>query len=192
MNPTARTTGRALRALATAAVLFPLLTGCGGQKARTADLPRGWGVLETETLSVAYPEGYREQSAAERGEHNDAAATLSEGGRTTGMVSVQLDFMKARDADMAATGAEAGIQLGATPKGREAVQVEGTDEARRIDYEFTSSGERNTPEKGTRMTGVMVVGLDSRDKAFVVTVNAVRGELSEADLSRIVDSISVG
>ncbi|MFP8907432.1 hypothetical protein [Streptomyces atacamensis] len=190
MSTVARTAARALPALA-AAALLPLLAGCGGQEAGGVAAPEGWGTLETERLSVAHPGGYRELGEAERGEHNDAAAVLTEGGRTTGMVSVQLDFMKAGDADMAATGAEARVQLGATPTGREDVEVEGTDEARRIDYEFTSGGERGTPAKGTRMRGVMVAGLDSRDKAFLVTVDTVEGGLSEADLDRIVGSVTV-
>ncbi|SFJ95335.1 hypothetical protein [Streptomyces pini] len=190
MSIIARTAGRALPALA-AAALLPLLAGCGGQEAGGAAIPGGWGTLETERLTVAHPGGYREQGEGERGEHNDAAAVLTEDGRTTGMVSVQLDFMKAGDPDMAATGAEARVQLGATPTGREEVEVEGTDGARRIDYEFTSTGERGTPGKGTRMRGVMVAGLDSRGKAFLVTVDTVEGGLSEADLDRIVDSVTV-
>jgi hypothetical protein len=39
-------------------------------------------------------------------------------------------------------------------------------EARRIDYEFTSSGKERTPAPGTVMTGVVVAGVDSKDVSF--------------------------
>ncbi|SCF74822.1 hypothetical protein [Streptomyces sp. Ncost-T10-10d] len=185
---------RAIGAAAAAAIGLTLLTGCGGD---AAALPEGWGKLDTKSLSVGYPEkkGYKEQSAAERAKANAAVAVKEEGGLRSGMVSVQLDFATGvDDAGEAAAAAGAGIGLGATRKNTSDVRLAGAEsarEARRIDYEFTSSGKDRTPAPGTEMTGVVVAGVDSKHVPFAVRINAVKGSLSRQDLDAFVDSITV-
>ncbi|GAA2936416.1 MULTISPECIES: hypothetical protein [Streptomycetaceae] len=186
---------RALGAAVTAALGLTLLTGCGGYEA--AAVPDGWGTLDTKSVSVGYPEdqGYAPQPAAERSEANAAVALKEEGGLRTGMVSVQLDFATGvSDAGEAAAAAGAGIGLGTTRKDTTDVRLAGEEsarDARRIDYEFTSTGEESTPEKGTRMTGVLVAGVDSSDVPFAIRINAVKGTLGPADLDAFVGSITV-
>ncbi|MEU0130098.1 MULTISPECIES: hypothetical protein [unclassified Streptomyces] len=189
------TKSKALGTAVAATLGLALLGGCGGTD--TAATPDGWGTLDTRSVSVGYPEdqGYAPQPAAERAEANAAVALKEEKGLRTGMVSVQLDFATGiSDADEAAAAAGAGIGLGTTRKGTRDVRLAGAEsarEARRIDYEFTSSGEDATPAKGTRMTGVVVAGVDSKDVPFAIRVNAVKGALSPADLDTFVRSITV-
>ncbi|MFE3515021.1 hypothetical protein [Streptomyces sp. NPDC059166] len=190
------TKSKALLGAALAAALgLPLLTGCGGTD--TASVPDGWGTLDTRSVSVGYPkdQGYAPQPATERSRANAAVAVKEEKGVRTGMVSVQLDFATGvDDAGEAAAAAGAGIGLGATRKETEDVTLAGEEsarEARRIDYEFTSNGEESTPAKGTRMTGVVVAGVDSKDVPFAIRINAVKGALSSADLDSFVSSITV-
>ncbi|MFG2920546.1 hypothetical protein ACGFYA_03410 [Streptomyces sp. NPDC048305] len=190
------TKSKALLGAALAAVLgLPLLAGCGGADA--GSVPDGWGTLDTKSVSVGFPkdQGYAPQPAAERSKANAAVALKVEKGLRAGMVSVQLDFATGvNDADEAAAAAGAGIGLGSTRKGTEDVTLAGEEsarEARRIDYEFTSGGEESTPPKGTRMTGVVVAGVDSKDVPFAIRINAVKGELSPADLDSFVESITV-
>ncbi|MER6994325.1 hypothetical protein [Streptomyces sp. NPDC000410] len=168
-----------------AALLAAVATGCGsGQE--TGAVPEGWGTLKTASVTVARPPSFTEQSDTERSKHNAAAATLSEGGKPVGMITVQLDFTEADSAEEAAIGAEAGIALGSTLKGQKEIQVVGPDgrqEARRIDFEFT--------EKGDRVAGVIVAGLDARKKAYAVRIDAVEGRLDDGDLKKIVESVTV-
>nr|WSS63945.1 hypothetical protein OG284_23260 [Streptomyces sp. NBC_01177] len=189
------TKSRTLGAAVAAALGLTLLGGCGGTDA--AAVPDGWGTLDTKSVSVGYPEdeGYAPQPAAERSEANAAVALKEEKGVRTGMVSVQLDFATGvSDAGEAAAAAGAGIGLGTTRKGTRDVTLAGEEsarEARRIDYEFTSTGEESTPAEGTRMTGVVVAGVDSNDVPFAIRINAVKDALSQADLDAFVGSITV-
>lgn len=186
---------QALGAAVAAALGLTLLTGCGGPGA--AAVPDGWGTLDTKSVSVGYPEdqGYAVQPAAERSKANAAVALREEGGLWTGMVSVQLDFATGvGDAKEAAAAAGAGIGLGTTRKDTADVRLTGEEsarEARRIDYEFTSTGEERTPNKGTPMTGVLVAGVDSSDVPFAIRLNAVKGTLTPEDLDHFVTSITV-
>ncbi|MET7340391.1 hypothetical protein ACFWNC_13510 [Streptomyces sp. NPDC058369] len=186
---------RARGTAAAAAIGLTLLTGCGGGSA--ASVPDGWATLDTASVSVGYPkdEGYREQSASQRGAANAAVALKEESGLRTGMVSVQLDFARGvSDAGEAAAAAGAGIGLGTTRKETTDVRLAGEEsarQARRIDYEFTSAGTERTPAKGTRMTGVVVAGVDSKDVPFAIRINAVKGALSADDLDAFVASITV-
>ena len=186
-----RTPGTAVAA----ALALTLLSGCGGTD--TAAVPDGWGTLDTRSVSVGYPknQGYAPQPAAERSKANAAVALKEEKGVRTGMVSVQLDFATGvGDAGEAAAAAGAGIGIGATRKDTRDVRLAGEEsarEARRIDYEFTSTGEESTPAEGTRMTGVVVAGVDSQDVPFAIRINAVKDALSAADLDSFVASITV-
>ncbi|MFB6669468.1 hypothetical protein [Streptomyces parvus] len=190
-------TGAAVTAAVAAAAV--LLTGCGGD-ADKASVPEGWGTLETGSLSVGYPkdEGYAEQPAAERAKANAAVALKEEDGIRTGMVSVQLDFATGvHDAAGAAAAAGAGIGLGSTRKATDDVRLAGPEdadearEARRIDYDFTSDGQEDTPNRGTPMTGVLVAGVDSKGVPFVVRLNAVKDAVDAEDLDAFVGSITV-
>ncbi|WP_405692728.1 hypothetical protein [Streptomyces sp. NBC_01185] len=189
------TKSTALGTALAASLGLALLTGCGGTDA--AAVPDGWGTLDTKSVSVGYPQddGYALQPAAERSKANAAVALKEEKGLRTGMVSVQLDFATGvDDAGEAAAAAGAGIGLGATREDTRDVRLAGEEsarEARRIDYEFTSTGEESTPVKGTRMAGVVVAGVDSQDVPFAIRINAVKGALSPADLDAFVESITV-
>jgi hypothetical protein len=186
---------KALGPVAAAALGLTLLTGCGGTEA--AAVPDGWSTLDTKSVTVGYPEdlGYAVQPDAERSRANAAVALKEENGLRTGMVSIQLHFATGvSDAGEAAAAAGAGIGLGATRQKTEDVRLAGEEsasEARRIDYEFTSTGEDRTPEKGTRMTGVVVAGVDSEDVPFAIRLNAVKDSLSAKDLDAFVESITV-
>ncbi|MEU0301905.1 hypothetical protein ABZ252_20915 [Streptomyces sp. NPDC006175] len=189
------TRSRTLGAATTATLTLTLLGGCGGGNAAT--IPDGWATLDTKSVSVGYPEdeGYDPQPAAERGRANAAVALKEEKGVRTGMVSVQLDFATGvSDAGEAAAAAGAGIGLGATRKETRDVRLAGAEsarDARRIDYEFTSTGEESTPPKGTRMTGVVVTGVDSKGTPFAIRLNAMKSSLPPAGLETFTHSITV-
>ncbi|MGW1027605.1 hypothetical protein ACWD4J_28565 [Streptomyces sp. NPDC002577] len=171
-----------------------LLTGCGGGDQEAGSVPSGWGTLKTKGVDVSYPKGsggYVEQSAAERSKHNAAAAVRTENGTTVSTITVQLDFTNADSAEEAAIGAEAGVQLGSTLQGEKDVKLAGADDARRVDFEFSSTGEKNTPPKGTRIHGVILTGLDSQKKTFAVRIDAQKGALDDAALKKIIDSVQV-
>lgn len=180
-------------ALGVGVVAALALTGCGGSDdtAAKATVPEGWSEFTTKGVDVAYPPAFKPQSDAERSEYNAAAATLTEGGRRVGMITVQLDFTNASSAEQAAIGAEAGVQLGSKIEGTKKVEIAGTDDARRIDFEFVSVGDKGQPVKGAKVHGTIVTGLDSKDKTYAVRVDAQQGKLTDADLAKIVESIEV-
>ncbi|AXG80009.1 hypothetical protein [Streptomyces paludis] len=197
------TTVTAAVTAAVTAVLLTLTAGCGaesgtggGGTGASGALPEGWGTLRTATVTVAYPPAFTPLSAAERGKYNAAAAKLTEDGeksedgekgKDVGMISVQLGFTNADTPEEAAIGAEAGIALGSTLKRQTEIEVNGPDgakaEARRVDFEFT--------EKGSRVKGVIVAGIDTAKKAYAVRIDAVKGKLGDDDLRRILDSITL-
>ncbi|QNE75262.1 hypothetical protein F0344_12155 [Streptomyces finlayi] len=170
-----------------------LTTGCGDESA-TGAVPEGWGKLTTPAVSVARPAAFEEESGAERGQYNAAAARLTEDGTTVGTITVQLDFTRADTAEEAAIGAEAGVALGARLKKQSDVEVHGPQavrHAKRVDFTFTSGGDAGTPAKGTRVAGVIITGLDSQKKTYAVRIDAAEGRLSASDLDRIIESITV-
>jgi hypothetical protein len=184
----------ALLAGACAAAL--VLTGCdgqgGGASSAAGSVPSGWGTLKTRGVDVSYPKpAYREQGAGERSGYDAAAAVRTEQGVKVSLITVQLDFTQAGSAEDAAVAAEAGVQLGATIKGDKKVKVHGTDDARRVDFDYGSTGKGGTPPKGTRISGVILTGLDSKGKTFAVRIDAREGLLPDADLKKIVDSVEV-
>lgn len=185
----------ARRALAAVVLLAGVsLTAACGNGPAGAEGPEGWPQLSTDSVTVAHPPAFEEQGPGERSTFNAAAATLEEGGRTVAMISVQLDYTDADSVEEAAIGAEAGIALGATLGGQEDLRVSGPEkarDARRIDFTFTSTGERGTPAKGTRVAGVIVAGLDSHASTYAVRIDAAEGRLSPDELEKIIDSIAV-
>ncbi|MGK5549738.1 hypothetical protein ACSNOH_34205 [Streptomyces sp. URMC 127] len=182
---------RSLKAAGAGALAAVLLAGCGSEGGAGAAAGEGWKSLDAQRLTVSCPPGFTELGAAERGSHTAAAAALTDGATMVGKVGVQINFTTATSAETAAIGAEASVQLGSTLGGQKKIDVRGTDDARRVDYEFTSTGQQNTPPKGTRMTGVDIVGMDKKDEAFLVRINVVKGKLSEGDIDKIVDSVRV-
>ncbi|MFD7403814.1 hypothetical protein ACFV7R_14325 [Streptomyces sp. NPDC059866] len=179
------------RTLATAGLLTAALlalTACGNGDSDAASVPDGWGTLKTKGVSVSYPPSYEKQRPTE---HNAAVAVRTESGRTVSIVTVQLDFTQANSAEQAAIGAEAGIQMGADVRGQQDVKLTGTDDAKRIDFTFKSTGEDSDPPKGTPIEGVILTGLDSTDTTFAIRIDAAEGKLSDADLDRIIDSVEV-
>ncbi|MFJ9027792.1 hypothetical protein ACIRQP_04565 [Streptomyces sp. NPDC102274] len=180
-----RRTPRWPAAAAACAAVVALVAGCGTDTTAGV-VPEGWGTLKTSSVTVAHPPAFIAQSAGERSEYNAAAATLADGGKDVGMITVQLDFTNADSVEEAAIGAEAGIALGSTLGKQEKIEVagaEGRTEARRIDFEFT--------EKGSRIKGVIVAGLDSAKKSYAVRVDAAEGRLGDGDLTKIIDSITL-
>lgn len=186
-----RTPGTAVAA----ALALTLLSGCGGTD--TAAVPDGWGTLDTRSVSVGYPknQGYAPQPAAERSKANAAVALKEEKGCAPAWCRSSWTSPRAsatRVRPLPPCGA--GIGIGATRKDTRDVRLAGEEsarEARRIDYEFTSTGEESTPAEGTRMTGVVVAGVDSQDVPFAIRINAVKDALSAADLDSFVASITV-
>src|SRR5690606_37679098 len=144
--------GRTLlgRSCAAAGLLALLLTACGNDSssAASAEVPDGWRTLETPRGAVACPPRVPEQDDSRRSKHSAAAADLRADGRTVALITVQLDFTRANNAEQAAIAAEAGIQLGADVKGTDEVELSGTDDARRIDFTFEATGEGGGPAKG--------------------------------------------
>ncbi|BCL22713.1 hypothetical protein ACPCBX_16895 [Streptomyces tuirus] len=167
------------------------LTGCGDTGSGAGSVPEGWGTLKTKGVDVSYPKGYTEQSAAERGEHNAAAAVRTQGGKKVSVITVQLAFTEADSPEQAAIAAEAGIQMGADVKGQKDVELAGADGARRIDFSFKATGEDGGPARGTPVEGVTLAGLDSKDTAFAIRIDAEQGSLPDGDLDRIIDSVEV-
>ncbi|MEV6421970.1 hypothetical protein [Streptomyces sp. NPDC051662] len=187
-SPNSPNSGKAPRwpaAAAACAAVVALVAGCGTDTTAGV-VPEGWGTLRTSAVTVAHPPAFTPQSAGERSEYNAAAATLAEDGKDIGMITVQLDFTHADSVEEAAIGAEAGIALGSTLGEQRKIEVagpEGGTEARRIDFEFT--------EKGSRIKGVIVAGLDSAKKSYAVRVDAAKGRLGDGDLTKIIDSITL-
>ncbi|MGF1343984.1 hypothetical protein ACQSMD_28370 [Streptomyces flavovirens] len=184
------------RPLAAACVLLAvglIAAGCADDEA-AGQAPEGWGELTTASVSVAHPPSFRARSDAERDRHNAAEARLTEDGRTVGTLTVQLDFTDADSAEQAAIGAEAGVALGSRLTKQSDVRVEGPEDvrdAKRVDFEFTSGGEGDNPPKGTRVSGVIITGLDTHRKTYAVRIDAAEGALPAADLDRIVESVTV-
>ncbi|MEV5984522.1 hypothetical protein AB0L85_05805 [Streptomyces sp. NPDC052051] len=190
--------GKSKRGLATAVaagVAGLLLTGCGGGGRAAATTPDGWGTLDTKRLSVACPKGFEKVPTRKGNPYEVARATLTEGGVTVASMSVEFDFGTGMNtADTAVVGAEARIQLGATPVKTTEIEVTGPDgpeEARKIAYTFTSKGKEGTPPKGTKLDGVMLTGVDTEQRPYLITVNSKEGTLSHRDISDIVDSVAL-
>ncbi|MEU8525001.1 MULTISPECIES: hypothetical protein [Streptomyces] len=175
------------------AALALALTGCGGtdDEGAKATVPEGWSELTTKGVDVAYPPAFKPQSDAERSDYNAAAATLTEGDRRVGIITVQLNFTTAHSAEQAAIAAEAGVQLGSKVQPTKKVEIAGTDDARRIDFEFVSVGDKGQPVRGAKIHGTIVTGLDSKDKTFAIRVDAQQGKISDDELAKIVASIEV-
>nr|WTB31688.1 hypothetical protein OG781_21305 [Streptomyces sp. NBC_00830] len=180
---------RTVQAVAvTTAVLT--LTACGGEK-DTPAAPSGWKKLSGPTVSLSYPGDLTEQSQAERGKLNDAAALRSEGGRPTVKVSIQSGFADASNGDDAASVARALLMATTEVKGTDDADLKGADGAKRVDFTYTGTGVPQSPPKGAKVNGVVVTGVDSKGKIYSVRIDAQAGKLSDADRTKIVDSIQV-
>lgn len=182
-------TKNALAAAALAGALVIGTAGCGSEEQTAA--ADGWRTLETPGITVAYPDGWKKQSASERGKHTQGAAVLVKDGRTIGKVAVQLDFMSSGDAKMAAAGALGSIELGGRVRGQEKVTVPGTDDAQRIDYTQTGDGKPGNPPEGAEIRGIDIVGVDGNDAPFLVRINATSQALGRAELEKIAESVQV-
>jgi hypothetical protein len=182
-----------LRTAVAVSVAGLFLAGCGG--GNTADsTPEGWGTLDTERLSVAYPKGFKEVAAEKVNEYEVARATLTEGGTLVAAMSVEFDYGSLNTVDMAAIGAEARIQLGATPVKTTEIEVAGPDgpeEARKITYTFSSKAREGEPPKSTKLEGMMLAGVDDQSRPYLITVNSKKGTLSSGHVSDIIDSITL-
>jgi hypothetical protein len=180
-----------------AALLAPaLLAGCGDDTGQ-GTVPKGWGKLETEYVSVAFPrdEGFEKQRQGQLGKHVDAGARRVEDGVRTGAVTVLSGYAtNIQDPAGAASWIAAGVELGGERKKTEDVEVsgpEGSRTMRRIDFETESTGDDKSPQEGTKIEGVILGGLDSQDEGFAIRIDAVKGSLSNGDLEKIIDSVTV-
>ncbi|WP_031083464.1 hypothetical protein [Streptomyces sp. NRRL WC-3549] len=192
-RPGPRRTGRGLPTAGLLLAVGLTAAGCGDDEV-AGKAPEGWAELTTASVTVAHPAAFRAQGDAERDRHNAAAARMAQDGRTTGTLTVQLDFTDADSAEEAAIGAEAGIALGSRLRKQSDVRVKGPEQvrdAKRVDFDFTSGGEDDSPPRGTRVSGVIVTGLDSHHRTYAVRVDTAEGALPDADLDRIVESITV-
>ncbi|MFD5750196.1 hypothetical protein [Streptomyces sp. NPDC127033] len=184
-----------VRTAVAAGLAAALLTACGAGGKDAATTPEGWSTLTTDRLTVAHPGEFKQVAAADLAEGDAAGAVRTKGGSPAGSIYVEFDYGQGiNDADMAGTAAEARVQLGATPVDTTDVEVAGVDgtaEARRVDWTSTSTGEEGQPPKGTPLAGVMVAGLDARDRPYLITVNAEKGLLSDKDVKDIIASVSL-
>lgn len=165
--------------------------GAGGSGQSAASVPQGWKTLKGPTVSVSYPPGFTEQSAAERAESNDAVATLKKDGRYAALISIQSDFAQVGDAEEAAVAMETSVQSTARWTGTEDVSVRGVDRAKKVGLSYVSTGVNQTPKKGAKVNGSVITGVDSRGKIFAVRIDAEQGKLSAADQKKIIQTIHV-
>ncbi|MGW2589946.1 hypothetical protein ACWCXC_06680 [Streptomyces sp. NPDC001515] len=188
---------RAVRAVAvTTAVLGAglVLAGCGGEKSSDGAAPAApadWKKLTGPTVSLAYPADLTEQSAAERGKLNDAAALRTEGDRATVKVTIQSGFADAATGDDAASVGRALLMASTEVKATKDAGIEGAEGAKRIDFTYTGTGLPQSPPKGAKVDGVVITGVDSAGKIYSVRIDAQEGKLTDADRTKIVDSIQV-
>jgi len=183
-----------LRAAVAAGVAGLLLTGCGGGGKSAATTPDGWSTLDTERLSVAYPKDFKKVEVRKGNPYEVARVALTEGGTMVAAMSVEFDYGSLNTAKMAAVGAEARIQLGATPAKTTEIKVagpNGPEDAYKITYTFSAKGRAGEPPKGTKLEGVMLAGVDDQSRPFLITVNSKPGTLSNRDVSDIVDSVTL-
>lgn len=180
---------RAALAGAAVAVALLVLGGCG-TKTPAGPGDGDWRTMRTSALTVDRPGDFTEAPAAARA-GNAALATRTVDGTRVATVSVQLDYMHATSAEMAAMGAEAAVQLGSTLEGTEDVEVDGVQEAKRVRYAFDSSGKKNTPPKGTRLQGTIIAGIDGHGDTFAVRIEYAEQHLSRQEVRRIIASIHV-
>ncbi|MBA0051307.1 hypothetical protein E0L36_10515 [Streptomyces sp. AJS327] len=175
-----------------ALLLGAVLVGCGSDSRSAAEPEDGGGRLEAGGVSAVCPDGWMVLADDKLPENNDAAAVLREDGEITGKVVIQLDFMRASDTELAAIGAAGSYVFGGRTKSRKDIEVEGTDSAKRLDYEpRESTGRDRVPPRGTVVNGTDVVGMDARDKPFLVRIITERGAVPKADVDRLVSSVAV-
>ncbi|MFI6699754.1 hypothetical protein ACIBJC_12400 [Streptomyces sp. NPDC050509] len=186
---------RGVRTAVTAGLAAALLTACGTGGEEGATTPQGWSTLTTDRLTVAHPAEFKQVAAADLAEGDAAGAVRTKDGAPVGSIYVEFDYGQGiNDADMAGTAAEARVQLGATPSETTEIEVagpDGTAEARRVDWTSTSTGAEGQPPKGTKLAGVMIAGLDTKDRPYLITVNAEKGLLSDKDIKDIVAGVSL-
>lgn len=191
---TYRSLRRTVQAVAvTTAVLTAGLTlsACGAEKKDAPAAPSGWKELSGPTVSLSYPAELTEQSKAELGKLNDAAALRTEGDRPTVKVSIQSGFANASNGDDAASVGRALLMATTEVKDTKDADIEGAKGAKRIDFSYTGTGVPQSPPKGAKVNGVVITGVDSKGKIYSVRIDAQAGKLSDADRTKIVDSIEV-
>ncbi|MEV7087335.1 hypothetical protein AB0O07_15760 [Streptomyces sp. NPDC093085] len=188
--------GYGVRTALTAGLAATLLAACGTGAKDAATTPDGWSTLTTDRLTVAHPADFKQLAAGDLPEGDAAGAVQRKDGSPVGAIYVEFDYGTGiNDVDMAGTAAQARIQLGATPVDTTDIEVAtakgDTAEARRIDWTSTSTGDDGQPPKGTPLAGVMVTGLDTKDRPFLITVNAEQGLLSDQQIKDIIASVSL-
>jgi hypothetical protein len=170
---------RAVSATALLATVLAGALGIAGCQGGGADLTQA----ETGHVRVGYPAGWERAAGASR-----FTVRKQEGGRTVAQVVVLERVVKATTADLAVNAVQAGrfaqpdFRRGAATK----VEVDGAEDARRLDYTYTSvDGAGRQPA-----TGADVVAVLDRD-VYVVRITGLKDRLPQADIDAIVQSIEL-
>jgi hypothetical protein len=166
----------------TTALLATVLTGTlgvAGCQGGGADFTQA----ESGRVRLGYPAGWERAAGASR-----FTVHKQEGGRTVAQLVVLERVVKATTADLAVNAVQAGrfaqpdFRRGAATR----VEVDGADDARRLDYTYTSV------DGGIRRAavGTDVVAVRDRD-AYVVRITGVKDRLPQEDVDAIVRSIEL-
>jgi hypothetical protein len=165
-----------------------LLSGCG----LLSRPPDGFQETSADDVSFVYPETWREATPKASNSGVAFAAELRRGGRTVAQVAVLEDITDQPDVVFAAHTAIAGMQMTRPEfhvKELDDIDVEGADDARRLNYTYsvTGKGETATPARGIDITT-----LGPYQAPVVVRVNWLTGHVPPATIEQIVTSVSVG
>ncbi|MEH6374114.1 hypothetical protein V7793_07160 [Streptomyces sp. KLMMK] len=181
-------TRRVAAAIVAVALGGSVLIGCGESG---PEVPESWGALDAKEVRVSYPEGWKPVPPAQERKKNTTSATLSKDGAVVGWIAVQTSFMSAGDLNVAVAGATASYVLGGGFEKSKDIKAGGV-EARRIDYApRASNGLDHSPPEGATIDGTDVVGMDAKDRPFLVRIIRKQGAVSPSDVDKIVQSVRV-
>lgn len=158
-----------------------LLTGCGGGSAE--DFPAGFTRVYGDVVEVDHP---RDWKRGDPGAAGESVTYVARKGASDAQVAVLEKPVKASTASLAASALGAGRVAGQTGKTtkRAPAEVEGADEALRVDYTYTMSG------AGGRGIGMDLVAVRDRE-VFVVRVTGVQGRLDPGTVDAIAASMKL-
>ncbi|MQA96848.1 MAG: hypothetical protein GEV11_20200 [Streptosporangiales bacterium] len=177
-SPRAALQGPVLAGLAVLTGLT-VLAGCGG-----AEPAEGLTRAETSAVTVDYPSGWVKGDPAQAGSSVTFVARQGAADAPDAQLAVLEKPVKASTASLAAAAmgtARATGQAGRETK-RTQAEVEGADEALRVDYTYTLR------DAGARGVGVDLVAVKDRD-VFVVRITGVQGRLDPGTIDAIVASM---
>jgi len=115
---------------------------------------------------------------------------MEQDGQPVGRISLMPEFVEGDDVYRAAALAIAAHEGTGSIDGRKK-SVSGADDAERINYSFKAAAEPGSPLKDAAVRGVDVVGSGQDGQLFLVRINAMAYALSDAQLEKVIKSISV-